>query len=136
MSTMTTYARRIVRLDSAVEAVLAAFCFGLAAAAPGDGAWRLPAQLSVAVWWAVGGGLLGFAVLLWRWSDRPTPLRVATLALGNSVTALVIIACASLVDAGPAIEGLLVVAAAALITLAGMQALIARRDRAGAPSAR
>ena len=119
--------RLIVRLDALVEAALAVFCLGLAVRAPQHGAWRLPTHVGVAVWWVVGVGLVGFAALLWRWSGRPTRSVVITLAAGNTLTGLLILAYVSIVDAGSAVVALLIAAGAALVGLGAAQVVIARR---------
>jgi hypothetical protein len=126
---MTSAARRIVRLDSLVEAVLAVVCAGLAAGNPQAGRWRLPAHLDAAVVWILAVVLLALAAVLWRWSARPVPSRLIVLAGGNAVTALLTVVYLSFVDAGGAVKGLLVATVVALMALAITQAGIAWRMR-------
>jgi hypothetical protein len=127
---MATGGRRIVRLDSLVEAVLGAFCVGLAALAPHDGPWRLPAHLNVVVVWILALGLLALAAVLWRSSARPDRSLLIALAAGNTITAVLIVVCLSTMDAGWAVDGLLIAAPMALIALAVAQTVIVRRQRA------
>jgi hypothetical protein len=129
---MTT-GRRIVRLDSLVEAILGAFCVGLAVQSPHDGPWRLPAHLNVVVLWILAVGLLALAAVLWRTSARPDRSLLIALAAGNTITAVLIVVYVSTMDAGGAVDGLLIAAAMALVALAVAQTEIVRRARATTP---
>ena len=130
---MTTGGRRIVRLDSLVEAVLGAFCVGLAIQNPDHGPWRLPAHVNVIVVWILAVGLLALAAILWRSAARSDRSLLIALAAGNAITAVLIVVLVSTIDVGGAVDGLLIAAAIALIALAVAQAVIAGRERIATP---
>jgi hypothetical protein len=111
-----------LRLDAALETVLAAMCVVLAYGLLGTDQWKLPSWLSTPVLLVVGVLLLLAAVILWRLSGRPDAAAVRTVAIANGVTILIFVLWAIIgLGAGTQLRILLTLTAILLGALAVMQ---------------
>ena len=114
--------RLLLRLDAALETVLALLCVALAYGLLGTDRWLLPSWLSVPLLFVVAVVLLLVAVALWWIARRPERATVRAVAVANAITALIFLAWAITgLGAGTALRTTLAVSAILLAALATAQ---------------